>query len=147
MSFTTNIPSSIGANEWTQQHTERQQTERPLDKILAMSLEQDDMDRYITRQQSDDNTGQCFDENWEATNTINWKMYSKVIPKQYTSNIVVSRHQVIGRTQIYDKKLGLDYEDKDHAQIKQWLTEHGDEIIQTSQFFLRSYPELAECHH
>ena len=109
MSFTTNIPSSIGANEWTQQHTERQQTERPLDKILAMSLEQDDMDRYITRQQSDDNTGQCFDENWEATNTINWKMYSKVIPKQYTSNIVVSRHQVIGRTQIYDKKLWLDY--------------------------------------
>ena len=74
MSFTTNIPSSIGANEWTQQHTERQQTERPLDKILAMSLEQDDMDRYITRQQSDDNTGQCFDENWEATNTINWKI-------------------------------------------------------------------------
>ena len=147
MSFTVLTPRTIDANEWTQRHTERQHTERPSDKIVAMSLELDVMDRYITRQPSDDMTGQCFDENWEESNTISWKAYNKVIPKQYTSEIVVSGQQVIGRTQIYDKKLWLDYDDDDHAQIKQWLTEHTDEIIQTSQIFLQSYPELAECHH
>ena len=137
------------AEQWTTKEViEREASIKLLEKstIVAMSLVEGDMDQYITRQRDDSVHGQCFGKEWEIANTVNWDKFNKVVPTQYNSNII-AYDIIIGQAQIYDKKLWLRYTDENHSQIKRWLDENSDEIIRTSQFFLTSYPELAECHH
>ena len=130
------------------------------------------MDRYITSQKLDFKDGKCFDKDWEETNIIKWNVYDKVIPKEYSFEIKVG-DDIIGKAQIYDKKLWLNYDDSEHDKIKKWLTENSEEFIQTFALFknvvfknslfgyilLKSYPkidfqfnhesysEIFDCHH
>ena len=141
--------TNVTAEQWTNKEViEREASIKLLEKstIVAMSLVEGDMDQYITRQRDDSVHGQCFGKEWEIANTVNWDKFNKVVPTQYNSNII-AYDIIIGQAQIYDKKLWLRYTDENHSQIKRWLDENSDEIIRTSQFFLTSYPELAECHH
>tara|TARA_B100000780_G_scaffold277092_1_gene247036 strand:+ start:271 stop:1944 length:1674 start_codon:yes stop_codon:yes gene_type:complete len=137
------------AEQWTNKEIIEREASRKLlekSKIVAMSLVEGDMDQYITRQRDDSVHGQCFGKEWEIANTVNWDKFNKVVPTQYNSNIIAC-DIIIGQAQIYDKKLWLRYTDENHSQIKRWLDDNSDEIIRTSQFFLTSYPELAECRH
>jgi hypothetical protein len=125
-------------------------------KIVALSLEPDDMDRYITRQKDDKKAGKCFDEYWDySANNVNWKVYNKVIPKEYTFEIKDCRG-AIGKAQVYDNKLWIDYEDSNHSLIKNWLTENSEDLIQTyakfkdslfGEIFQKSYPKVFNCKH
>jgi len=146
----------LGAIEMNSDQWTVGQIARPCNKIVALSLEPDDMDRYITSQILDYNQGKCFDENWEDTdNSINWKVYDKVSPKEYNFEITVDDNP-IGKVQIYDNKLWLSYNDSEHDQIKKWLTENSDDFINTydnfksslfGKIFQKSYPKVFDCKH